>query len=150
MTNLLAIYGAVVATVSIVLAIGSLVWQVYSWWHDRRTNVKVRLSYAFLKFASQLEDVVMITVLNHSHHPVRINSVGLEVQDSSGRWAVSQMIPSGASIPGTIAPRASAETWWLLDEVRQAGFDLYKPLVARANASTGDRFRSKRTTLRTR
>jgi hypothetical protein len=53
---------------------------------------------------------VLITTINHSGHPIRINSAGLELQDGSGDWSIKPSIPSGAGLFGVVAPNDSADT----------------------------------------
>ena len=55
-------------------------------------------------FGPKVEKAVIITAVNDSRHPIRINSAGLETQDRSGNWAVKPLVPNGAGIPGTIQP----------------------------------------------
>lgn len=146
----LALYGAVVGSVSILLAVVSLGWQIYSWRRERSTNIEVKVSNAILNLPAGPSEAVLITAINRSRHPIRINSAGLELQDGSGHWSIKPVIPNGAGVPGVIPPDDSADTWWFVEEVEQAKFDLYKPLVARVSAGNGMRFRSKPVTLRTR
>jgi hypothetical protein len=138
----LAIYGALVGTA----AFG---WQIYSWRRDRSTNVEVRLSQGVL--TPSMKEAVFIEAINHSNHPIRINTAGLVLQDRSGDWAVSQEFAQGGlGLPGVVAPNDSGQTWWSMGEVEQARFDLHKPIVARVVAGKGMRFHSKPTTLRKR
>jgi len=136
----IALYGAVVGSISIL-------WQVYSWRRDHSTKIKVEVSLGALTFGPKVEKAVIITAVNDSRHPIRINSAGLETQDRSGNWAVKPLVPNGAGIPGTIQPNDSAQTWWFWEEFEEAGFDPHKPLVARVMAGNGQRFRSKRQPL---
>ena len=145
----LALYGAIVATFAILLSLASLGWQIYSWRRDRSTNVEVKLTYGVVGVGPQLAGAVIITAINHSRHPIRINSAGLELQDGSGNWTIKPSIPNGAGLPGVVSPNDSADTWWFMDEIKNAKFDLRKPLVARVVAGNDQRFRSKRTTIRT-
>ena len=137
--DLLAVYGAIVAT-------GAGAWQVYIWRRDRETKVLVELGNAFIGIRGEPVEVALITVINLSGHKIRTNSAGLEMQDGSRNWLVQPS--SRGDVPGLIDSLDSAITWWTIDEVKQAGFDLYKPIVARVNLSTGKRLRSKRTALR--
>ena len=136
----LAAYGAVVAT-------GAIGWQVYAWRRDRETKVLVELGNAFIGIGGEPVEVALITVINLSAHKIRTNSAGLEMQDGSRNCLVQPS--SRGDVPGMIDSLDSAVTWWTIDEVKQAGFDLYKPIVARVNLSTGKRLRSKRRPLRT-
>ncbi len=146
----LALYGAIVGSVSILLSVASLGWQIYSWRRDRSTNVEVQLSYGVIGLPTGAQEAVIITAINHSRHPIRINSAGLELQDGSRNWTIKPSIPNGASLPGTIDPNDSATTWWFQSEVEQVKIDVYKPLVARVMAANGQPFRSKRRPLRKR
>ena len=141
--NQLAVYGAITATVAILLSGASLAWQVYSWRRERVTDIKVEVSLGFLTFGPQVEQAVFITASNRSEHAIRINSAGLGSQDGSGNWAIQPMAPNGATIPGTVQPHDSAQTWWLWEAFEAAGFDPHKPVVGRVVAGNGEKFRSK-------
>jgi len=143
----LALYGAIVATVAIFLSGGALLWQEYTWRRDRSTSVEVQLTVGFLTFGPRAEQAVIITAVNNSRHPIRINSAGIEAQDGSDNWAFQPITPNGATIPGTVQPHDSAQTWWLWEEFEGAGFDAHKPLVARVIAGNGQVFLSKRRPL---
>jgi hypothetical protein len=145
----LALYGAIVGSVSILLAGGSLGWQIYTWRRDRGTKVEVKLSNAILGLPIGPTEAVIITAINHSRHPIRINSTGLELQDGSRNWSILPYVQAGAGLPGTIQPNDSADTWWFLDDIKKVGIDLRKPLVAKVVAGNDQRFRSKPQTLRT-
>ncbi len=145
----IAVYGAIVGSVSILLSVATLSWQVYSWRRDRSTNVEVKLSNAILGLPIGPAEAVMITAINHSRHPIRINSAGLELQDGSKNWSILPYVQAGAGLPGTIQPNDSADTWWFLDDIKKVGIDLRKPLVAKVVAGNDRRFRSKPQTLRT-
>ena len=142
----LALYGAIVGTVSIVLGGGSLAWQIYSWRQDRRTRVAVRLANGFLG-GGAVQALLTITAVNYSAHPVTVNSVGLESQDGSKQWALLPMVP-GSTIPGVIKARDSGSTWVVVEDASRVGLDLFKPLIGRVDLSTGQTFQSKRTVLR--
>lgn len=135
----LAAYGAVVAT-------GAVAWQVYAWRRDRETKVVVELGNAFIGIRDEPVEVALIRVTNLSGHKIRAHAAGLEMQDGSRNWLVQPSVRG--DVPGIIESLDSAVTWWTVDEVRQAGFDLYKPICARVNLADGQRFRSKATALR--
>ena len=136
----LAAYGAVVAT-------GAVAWQVYTWRRDRETRVVVELGNAFIGIRDEPVEVALIKVTNLSAHKIRTHSAGLEMQDGSRNWLVQSS--ARGDVPGVIESLDSAVTWWTIDEVKQAGFDLYKPVCARVSLATGQRFRSKGLALRT-
>jgi hypothetical protein len=125
--NGLTVYGAIVGSLSFPLALAAFGWQVYSWRRDRSTRVEVKLSNAFVGLPTGPEQAVVITAINHSRHPIRVNSAGLELQDGSGNWSIKPYAPNGAGIPGVIQPNDSADSWWFLGEVAHVGLDLYKP-----------------------
>jgi hypothetical protein len=137
----IAVYGAVVAT----FALG---WQAYAWHRDRATNVEVKLGNALLTFGTDVREAALVTVVNRSRHAIRVDSLGLELQDGSGRTAFQPYAVPGATIPGTVPALDSGGTWWGFDELVEAGFDPYRPIVARVTLSTGERVRSKSTALR--
>jgi len=143
----LALYGAVVASAGILLALGSLLWQMVTWQADRRTKVRVEISLGLITFGSRSQEAVFITVTNQSQHGVTIGSVGFEMQNGGGNWAVLPLAPNGSTIPGPVAARDSGTTWWLFSDLRAAHLDITKPLVARALLTGGERFLSKRKTL---
>jgi hypothetical protein len=139
-TTAIAIYAAVVATAGVA-------WQVYTWLRLHGTRVRVTVSNAFLTFPDHLPQVAMITVRNLGGHPIRVTSAGFDFQDGSGRTVVLTQPPPGASLPGIVQPRDSAETWVEEQHFTSSGIDVFRPLVAWARLATGETFKSKPTTL---
>ncbi len=140
-TTAIAVYAAVVATVS-----GG--WQVYTWRRDRQTRIDVSVTNAFLTFDQGLSPMALITAVNRSRHPVRVESMGFDVQDESGRTLVITAQPPGSTLPGEVRPQDSGKTWIEQAELASRGFDLTRPLAGWVNDATGKRHRSKRVTLR--
>lgn len=126
------------------ISTAALSWQIYSYWHSRRSRIEVQLKNAFLTYTDgSPRQVVAINVINNSDHAVRVSSLGLDLQDRSGRTAQAfQQIP-GATLPGQVERHDSGETYLLADELKRDGFDLSRPLRGWATLSTGKTVRSK-------
>ena len=138
-TDYIAIYAAVVAT-------GGLGWEIRKARQARRPQVEVVVSFAVLGYLrGEPTNSAHIEVRNRGDIPVRVTSVGFEVQDQSDRIAAIHWQQPGATLPGVIGPRDSGFTYLLEHEL--GSLDLYRPLVAWASLSTGERIHSKPVTL---
>jgi hypothetical protein len=140
-TLALAAYGAVVASLAILVSGASLGWQIYTWRRDRNTSVQVELY--------QRGGRVTIRATNDSQHQIRIRRVELQRQYGSGEVLKQTTIRKGARIPDWVQPHDSGETWWLESELEEAKFDLREPLVARVVAGN-TRFQSEPVTIQPR
>jgi hypothetical protein len=139
-TTGIAIYAATVAT-------GALGWQVVSWSWSRRTRLQIRVQLGFLALPQRQVDMVFVTAINRSDHPINISSAGLEAQDGSGGLLVQPYPNIGSSIPGVVNPRDAGVRNMELEELKRLGFDPYRPVVGRVTTSTGETYHSKPTTL---
>lgn len=140
-----------VAIVAVVIATGSLLWQVFQWIHARRPHIEVEVQASFLVFGSDLVDAVTVKAINRSDHAVRVGSLGLYTQDGSGRTIqpVFQEVP-GATIPGVVASHDAGESYFELGELEshpQAPFDRYRPLSGWVTLATGETITSKPRTI---
>jgi hypothetical protein len=141
-TDIIAGYAAVVATVA-------LGWEIWSARQARRPQVEVRLYNALLTFiGADPPWAAQIEVRNRGDLPVRVTSVGFNVQDGSGQTVVITQMQPGATLPGDIRPRDSGFTYLLIEHM--APLDPTRPLVAWASLSTGERIYSRPVTLRAR
>lgn len=137
MTVALAIYAAVVAT-------GGFLWQLYQWFHARRPHIFVGTSMSFMHVGPDLIDVVAIAVVNRSAYQVRVTSLGIDLQDGSGRTLQPYRTEPGSTLPGVVAPQDSGTAYMLRSDVEARGvIDVHEPLTAFANLSTGETHRSK-------
>jgi len=103
-----------------------------------------------LNFPTGAVGVVLLEVLNHSDHPIRVAGVGFDLQDGSGRTLQLAAIPPGATIPGEIAAHDSGQTWIIADsDVGEMPVDLFRPLVGWVRLSTNEKIRAKVRTLMT-
>ena len=140
-TTAIAIYAAAVAT-------GALVWQVGAWLWSRRTRLHVRVQLGFLGLAhGGTVDIVFVTAINRSDHPINVSSAGLEAQDGSGGLLIQPYPNVGSTIPGVVPPRDSGVRNMELRELKRMGFDPYRAVVGRVTTSTGETFRSPPTIL---
>lgn len=141
-TGWVAIYAAAVST-------GSLGWQIWTRYQARRPQVEVEVSNALLTYPDRDGQwAARIDVRNRGDLPVRVTSVGFNMQDGSGQTVVPVRIPPGATLPGDIRPRDSGFTYLRVAELPP--LDPFRPLVGWASLSTGERIHSKPVTLRVR
>jgi hypothetical protein len=120
----IAVYAAAVATASVA-------WQVKSELRRRATEVRVRLK--------RVEDdngqlsAALMTVVNRSEHPVRIDSVGFVAQDGSGhRFTVGngRTMPFVSEIEGELPAHDGKSTIITADDLMNLDLDPGKPLIA--------------------
>ena len=139
----LAVYAAIVATASVG-------WQIYSWWHRRRSHVAVEIRYAVASPPEGDLPVVTIGAINHSEHPVRVTGLGLDFQDRHDEQFHQWRPLDIATIPGIVEPHDSGEGFARIGDVESAGIDVYEPVTAWVRLSTGEVLRSASTRLRSR
>jgi hypothetical protein len=132
----IAIYGAVLATLGIA-------WEIFKWWREQRTDVKVELSLAI----SPQGPLVMVAAYNRSSHTIRVPEVGMLHQDREGYKGAFTRLDLG-DLPMTIPPHDSDRVAVDENALRKAGFDPYRSAVGYVRTSTDRTFRSKSTTLR--
>lgn len=110
------------------------------------TRVRVEGSFVMLDFQGDLKDAIQIKAINKSSHPVRVDSVGIELHDDSGRTAQPIQHYPQATIPGVVASHMGGETWVLLEGTLgdTAVLDLTEPVrVFVTVANKSDRIYSK-------
>ena len=141
MTDMLAVYAAVVATAGIG-------WQAYTWWRDRTVKVAVDVSYGTP--VSSGEDLVFITVTKESTFPVSWTQAGMDLQDGTARFALvglGDKVAAGFELPAVIPSLDSHRTAVEASKAVTWGFDLYRPVVAQVRLGRGGVFKSKPKTL---
>lgn len=145
--NNLAAYATILGTG---VAIGAIVvggiWRYWTWRQEHGTLVTVTLKWGGLTFGPNVVEAVTVTVLNQSSHPVRVTGAGVEINDGSERTGNVTEVKPGAGIPGVVAPHDLGFTWIEIADLKQNGFDPFKP--ARAFVHVADRtIWSKRTAV---
>ncbi len=135
----IAIYAAAVATFMAGL-------RVFEWRHAHRAHVRVELRAGLLTMTDgTAPEAIFLKVHNTGDHPVRVDSVGLNLQDGSGRTAQHLQVMPGASVPGVVPPRDSGSTYYEVSKLD--GIDPHRPLTGFATLSTGEHVTSKSRTL---
>ena len=145
--------GWIVAGYAALVSTASLTWQVVSWRLARKSRVEVTVNAAMLPYDDgRVLDGVTVNVVNNSDHAVRVTSAGLVLTDGSNRDLVQMSTPSGATLPGLIAPHDSAMTYFLVEDLEREtdGIDIYAPLAGWVQLATGERVKSKPRVTRTR
>ena len=136
-----AIYAALVGTVS-------LAWQVLRARRSDRPGITVLLSNEMLGARAALVPKVCVKAVNGGERPIGVTAAGLELQDGSGCTYEMFSRKPADTLPGTVQPRHEGNCYFDVDQLEVNGFDLTRPLVGFVNLATGDRVRSKPTTLR--
>ncbi len=104
-----------------------------------------------LDYPTGLVDAISVRVVNRSDHKVRVTGVGLDLQDLSGRQLHQTHAPEGATIPDVVASHDAGATHFVVEAVeKEAGINVYAPIVGFAHLATGEMVKSKPTTIRTR
>lgn len=139
MTIFIAAYAAVISTVAVA-------WQIYSWHRMHKTKIRVQMVNAYMTFPGKR--VIAVEARNDNDHAIRVTSWGLETNDGSGQQLVIVQPLSGSTLPGPIPPHDSGSGYHDWDDlVGSPRIDFKRPVVAFVNLATGERFRSKPTTL---
>jgi len=139
--------GWIVAVYAAVISTAALAWQVASWRLSRKDRVDVTVRFVVIG-TSPVTHGVAVTAVNVSDHDVRVEAVGLYLQDGSGGAYQQFRQPPIADLPGVISSHDSGATYFDLADVEEAGIDVFKPLTAWVRLSTGKTIESKATTLR--
>jgi hypothetical protein len=80
------VWARMLAIVAAILGGAGLCWQVFAWRKDSRTSVRVKPERVFLDLGPKWTGPVLaVKVYNDSRHPIRVESVGLLVQDHPER-----------------------------------------------------------------
>jgi hypothetical protein len=129
--------GAAVATILVLgAATGGGLWRYRTWRQEHGTHVVVEISFGLVTLGPNAVDAVMVKVRNLSGHPIRVDSVAVEVNDGSNRIGLILGAKPGFNIPGVVAPHDSGTTWFESTDLVTHGLDLYRP--ARARVSLAD------------
>jgi hypothetical protein len=84
-------------------------------------------------------DAVGLTLVNRMSHPVRWISASIDLQDDSGRHlALIDTAPPGMGLPQQVASHDSTYTMVAVQQLRDQGFDLSRPITGRASIATGE------------
>jgi hypothetical protein len=139
-TTIIAAYAAVVAT-------GGLGWEIYRWHRTQTNKVRVALKNAILTYGD-MPRVVSVGAINDNDHAVRATSWGLEANDGSGNDVVCVKPMMGSGLPGPIGPHDSADGFADYEEIAaMPQINFRRAVVAFVNLASGERVRSKPTTL---
>ncbi len=123
LTDVLTVYASVVAT-------GAALWPIYQWRHAHRDHVEVETRFAFLTMTDGgLVDTVTVTARNRGDRPVSVTSVGIDHNDGSGRSIQNIAVVPGGSLPGTVEPGHEGMTYFMADDLKREGVDLYRSVV---------------------
>lgn len=89
------------------------------------------MSWGLLTFDAGVSDPhVLLEVVNHSAHQVRVTSVGFYPQDGSRATMPIVHQPPGSTVPGVIPPNDSGQSWIEVEALESTGVvDLRRPLV---------------------
>jgi hypothetical protein len=136
------------AALGVLLTAAGVGHQVWKARRRKQSDVTVKISYSLLSLPAGPVWAVLLEAINHGEHPVRVTGLGFDVQDRSGNTIQLGRIPPGATIPGEVKPHDSGQTWLIADrDVGEVAFDLFRPLVGWVRLATGDRIKSKPTTM---
>jgi len=126
----------------------ALAFQAISWLRSWSTRVEVKCGrYELHSLGADPETVVLIRMINHSGHEVKITSVGWAHQRRKGpAFVIARPWPLELPLPFTIPPRDSQEVWTKPDLL---GLDLDRKVRAQVTTSDGKLFKSKRVSART-
>jgi hypothetical protein len=147
-TSALEIVAVAVAGYAALVGSVVLAFQVLSWLRSWNTRVEVRCGrYDLLSAGEEPETVVLMRMINHSGHEVKITSVGWGPQRRKGPASVIvRPWPLELRLPFTIPPRDSQEVW---TKPELLGLDLNRKVRAQVTTSDGKLFKSKRVSART-
>jgi hypothetical protein len=145
--NALEIVTVVVAGYAALVGTVAFAFQVLSWLRSWGTRVEVKCGlYNIVSVGEEPEPVVLIRMLNHSGHEVKITSVGWGPQRRKGPASVIvRPWPLELRLPFTIGPRDSQDVW---TKPELLGLDLDRKVRAQVTTSDGKMFKSKRVLAR--
>lgn len=135
-TVAIAGYAALVGTFA-------LAFQAISWLRSWSTRVEVSCGrYDLVGVEQDPETVVLIRMINHSGHEVKIVSVGWAPQRRKGPgFVITRPWPLELPLPFTIAPRDSQDVW---TKPELLGLDPDRKVRAQVATSDGKTFQSKK------
>jgi hypothetical protein len=139
-TAAIAGYAAVVST-------AALGWQIYSTARASGTRIRVKVTVGLPVQGPMVgQQILMITVYNHSGQEVQLESAGFELLDGTKRTSPIMWRPNGATIPGSLTPRTNGQTWTDLGKFR-AALGRTTNVRAYADDAAGNRHVSKKFTI---
>ncbi len=146
-TTTLEIVAVVVAGYAALVGTVAFAFQVLSWLRSWSTRVEVTCGhYNLVSAGAEPEPVVLIRMINHSGHEVKITSVGWGPQKRKGPASVIvRPWPLELRLPFVIAPRDSQDVWTKPDLL---GLELDRKVRAQVATSDGKLFKSRRVQAR--
>jgi hypothetical protein len=144
-TSALDIVTVVIAGYAALVGTFALAFQAISWLRSWSTRVKCG-RYELHSVGADPETVVLIRMINHSGHEVKITSVGWGQQRRKGpAFVITRPWPLELPLPFTIAPRDSQDVW---TKPGMLNLDLDRKVRAQVSTSDGKLFKSKRISAR--
>jgi hypothetical protein len=103
-------------------------------------QLELKLSWMFPTYGGTLgPEGIGLTLINRLSHPIHWTSASIDLQDNSGRHVpLMNSAPPGMNLPKWVQPHSSDFTLIAAQQLRDVGFDLARPITARANTATGD------------
>lgn len=135
-TTILAIYGAVLSTFTLVVGL------FREWWRSR-VRVTVTISFGWLHMVgrSNPDPAIDLTAVNRSTFPVMVTGVGFDAQDGSGTLNFLNPVLLRTQLPAKLEPLASLTE--AVTPATVAGFvDIEKPVRGWVKLTTGKYHRS--------
>lgn len=147
-TSALDIVTVVIAGYAALVGTLALAFQAISWLRSWSTRVEVSCGrYDLVSVGEEPETVVLIRMINHSGHEVKITSVGWGQQRRKGpAYVITRPWPLELPLPFVVAPRDSQDLWTKPDMLN---LDLDRKVRAQVSTSDGKLFKSKRVSART-
>ena len=147
-TSALDVVTVVIAGYAALVGTFALAFQAIAWLRCWSTRVEVTCGrYELHTVGADSETVVLIRMINHSGHEVKITSVGWAHQRRKGpAFVITRPWPLELPLPFTIAPRDSQDVWTKPELLK---LDLDRKARAQVSTSDGKLFKSKRISART-
>jgi hypothetical protein len=146
-TSALEIVTVVIAGYAALVGSVALAFQALSWLRSWSTRVQVICGrYQLVSANAEPETVVLIRMINHSGHEIKITSVGWDRQRRKGpATVIVRPWPLELPLPFPIAPRDSQEVW---TKPELLGLDTNRKVRAQVTTSDGKTFKSKKIQVR--
>jgi hypothetical protein len=103
--------------------------------------LELKLSWMFPTYTdgSIGAEGIGLTLVNRLEHPVQWTASSIDLQDGSGRHMVLiNTAPPGMGLPRRVEPHSSEFTLVAAQQLQDNGFDLARPITARASTATGE------------
>jgi len=117
-TTVTAFYAAVVST-------AALGFHGFQWWHGARTKVVLSAEFEVWRSGSQsLDSGVLVKVVNHSRHDVRVTLVSVEQgswEDQTPRVKNRYEPGEDDGLPGVIRSKDVGEAWFSSERLDEEG-----------------------------